>query len=253
MIVACESCGTNFRLDPDKFKGDRIKVRCSRCGHVFTVEKPEKEELAPIGLPQEEAVEDDFEPQAPQTPPPAAPAPKKRPVMLRAAFWILGILVLASAIYWITDQKAPPLSGAARDKSARDAEQQATVTIADSLQAYFLENSHAGQVFVVEGEVLNESKKPVSFILVEGKLYTTGNQVAQKQRCYSGNVMTRDEVSRLSVTEIQNRMMNREGKNYKNVHIPASSRVPFMLIFHNLPELESLGDYSVEVVSSKLD
>lgn len=252
MIVACESCGTNFRLDPEKLKGARIKVRCSRCGHVFTIERPEEEDFVPIGLSQEETVGDQPEPEPPQTRP-APPPSGKKSVARRILLWTFGLLILAGGLYWITDQKVPPMTtGAGRDKGVRDTEQP-SVTIADSLQAYFLENSHAGQVFIVEGEVLNDSKKPVSFILVEGKLYTTNNQVAQKQRCYSGNVMTREELGRLNVTEIQNRMMNREGKNYKNVHIPASTRVPFMLVFHNLPELESLGDYSVEVVSAKPD
>ena len=65
--------------------------------------------------------------------------------------------------------------------------------------------------------------------------------------------MSRDELSRLNMTEIQNRMMNREGKSLANVRIPPGKRVPFVLVFHNLPELKALSDYSVEVISSKLD
>jgi hypothetical protein len=130
---------------------------------------------------------------------------------------------------------------------------QSAVTIMDTLQAYFLENSHGGQMFVVEGEVKNISPNPVSFVLLEGKLYTAGHQVAQIQRCYLGNVMTRKEIAGLTVTEIQDRMMNREGKNLRNVRVPPNNRAPFVLVFHNLPELSSLGDYSVEVISSKLD
>jgi hypothetical protein len=65
--------------------------------------------------------------------------------------------------------------------------------------------------------------------------------------------MTRDELARLNMTEIQNRMMYREGKGLGNVKIPTGKRVPFMLVFHNLPELKALSDYSVEIVSSKYD
>ena len=127
------------------------------------------------------------------------------------------------------------------------------IKVLDTTQAFFLENSHAGQIFVVEGEVENQSAKPASFILMEGKLYNTTNRVAITQRCYAGNAMSRDELSRTNITEIQSRMMNREGKSLSNVKIPPGKRVSFMLVFHNLPELKALSDYSVEVVSSKLD
>ncbi|MEN6484313.1 MAG: DUF3426 domain-containing protein [Syntrophobacteraceae bacterium] len=131
--------------------------------------------------------------------------------------------------------------------------EQPAVTIMDSTRAYFLENAHAGQIFVVEGEVSNESSRPISFILLEGKLYTTNNQIAQTQRCYPGNGMPRNELAQLNVTEIQNRMMHREGKNLTNVNIAPSKRIPFMLVFHNLPEMDALGDYSIEVISAKFD
>ena len=106
---------------------------------------------------------------------------------------------------------------------------------------------------MVEGEVANESIEAVSFILLEGRLYTKDNKVAQSQKCFSGNVMSREELTRLNVREIQDRMMNREGKNLMNVHVPSAKRIPFMLVFHNLPELDALSDYSVEVISAKVD
>jgi len=48
-------------------------------------------------------------------------------------------------------------------------------------------------------------------------------------------------------------MMNREGKNLKNVRIPPAGKAPFMLVFHNLPEVSTLSNYSVNVISSKSD
>jgi hypothetical protein len=47
--------------------------------------------------------------------------------------------------------------------------------------------------------------------------------------------------------------MYREGKNMKNVRIPPAGKVPFMLVFHNLPEMSTLSNYSVNVISSKFD
>jgi hypothetical protein len=127
------------------------------------------------------------------------------------------------------------------------------VTITDSVQAYYLENVHSGQVLVIEGEILNESSKPVSFVLIEGKLFDSKDTVTQVQRCYAGNPFTRKEVTNLKLSEIEEKMMNREGKNLKNVRIPPAGKAPFMLVFHNLPEVNNLSNYSVNVISSKFD
>jgi len=45
MIITCESCGTKFKIDPSKVGNkDTIRVRCSRCRHVFAVNLKSEEE-----------------------------------------------------------------------------------------------------------------------------------------------------------------------------------------------------------------
>lgn len=39
MIVKCEQCGGKFRLDDSKVKPEGVKVRCSKCRHIFVVRK----------------------------------------------------------------------------------------------------------------------------------------------------------------------------------------------------------------------
>ncbi|MBJ6724428.1 DUF3426 domain-containing protein [Geomesophilobacter sediminis] len=69
MILQCEQCKTRFRLDDSKLKPGGVKVRCSKCRHVFLagVETTHDESefdavLSGLGAP------------APQVPEPAAPA-----------------------------------------------------------------------------------------------------------------------------------------------------------------------------------
>lgn len=45
MIIQCEQCKTKFRLDEEKIKGRGVKVRCSKCRHVFLVQKEERPEV----------------------------------------------------------------------------------------------------------------------------------------------------------------------------------------------------------------
>lgn len=40
MIVQCEHCRTKFRLADDRVSQTGVKVRCSKCAHVFTVSRP---------------------------------------------------------------------------------------------------------------------------------------------------------------------------------------------------------------------
>lgn len=257
MIIVCESCKTKFRLDPERLKGSSGKVRCTRCGNVFKVEVPVEEETIRVELSDEPFHEEEDEERSAPTPPSAKPpspgVPSRKGSLKWLALTAVVILGMGLLSFWLLRQGFFGPASAPQVKGSIPAGQQPVVTIMDSTQAYFLENTQAGQIFLVEGEIVNESTRPVSFVLIEGRLYTKGNQVAQSQRCYAGNPMTRDELIKLSMNEIQNRMMNREGKDLSNVHIPVARRIPFLLVFHNLPELDSLSDYSVEVVSAKFE
>jgi len=250
IVITCESCGSRFRLDSEKLVKPRNKVRCSRCKSVFFVEPPEEDGLIHIEISEEEG---SFVPgAAPQQIGKAeAPEAKRRSGMTKKVLFagVAAVLVVIITLYFTLSSSI--LTSAVKTMPKEPT--QPTVTIMESLQAYYLENVHAGQLLVIEGEVLNESPKPVSFVLVEGKLFNNNDVVAQIQRCYLGNVLTRKEAANLKLTEIQDRMMNREGKNLKNVRIPPASKVPFMLVFHNLPEINTLSNYSVDVISSKFD
>ncbi|AMV73038.1 hypothetical protein DBW_2727 [Desulfuromonas sp. DDH964] len=43
MVIECSACQTRFRLADDKIKPQGTKVRCSKCGEIFTVLPPEPE------------------------------------------------------------------------------------------------------------------------------------------------------------------------------------------------------------------
>lgn len=257
MIIQCESCKTKFKLDEMRLKGPSSRVRCTRCGHVFRVEAPPEAETFHVELSDEPLPEEEERgPVEQPTPSPVSPPPgriSKRTSRQWPLLAVTGLILVAILGFWLLRQGFFSSSATSKPKAPSSEVQQPVVTIMDNTQAYFLENSQAGQIFIVEGEVMNESARPVSFVMVEGRLYSKNNQVAQSQRCYAGNFMTRDELVKLGMNDIQNRMMNREGKELSNVHIPVSKKIPFMLVFHNLPELDSLADYSVEVVSAKFE
>lgn len=255
MIVHCDSCNTSFRLDPARLKGPKSKVRCTRCGNVFTVQS-EEEEFIQVDISDEAgADEDTWQPATTVSPKPVPPAVKRRIRIPLQTLIIAGVLVLAvaGAFIYATKKTSGTAGESDRGKITPKSMEQPAVAIMDATNAYFLENASGGQIFVVEGETANESNRPISFILVEGKLFNKSDQIVQVQRCYCGNAMTRDELSHWSLTDIQNQMMNREGRKLLNVNIPPGKRVPFTIVFHNLPEVDALGNFGIEVISSKFD
>jgi predicted Zn finger-like uncharacterized protein len=258
MIVTCESCRTKFRLDPARIRGPESKVRCTRCGFIFVVRQEDEDDvLIHVDLSEEALRDDENKSVSRSMPKPSIPQrPRRKGSLRKLLILAVALLLLVGGVFWLVSNKdsfLPTSQSAAPEKATVAETKQPVITIMDATQAYFLENARAGRIFVVEGEVSNESAGPVSFMLLEGKLYTRDNHVAQSQRCFSGNSMSREDLTRLSVREIQDRMMNREGKDLNNVHVATGKRVPFMLVFHNLPELDVLSDYSIEVISAKMD
>jgi len=254
MVVTCESCGTKFRLDSDKLIKPQNKVRCSKCKNVFLVEQPGEDGLIHIEISDEETTT--FIPGAITQPIDKIAAPEekkkgfsKKRILLYAAAAVFVLILIGAFFALGTGSSLFKIAGKTPPKEPA----QPIVTIMDSVQAYYLENVHSGQVLVIEGEVLNESSKPVSFVMIEGKLFNNNDTAVQIQRCYAGNSLTRKEIANLKVSEIQEKIMYREGKNLKNVRIPPAGKVPFMLVFHNLPEVSTLSNYSVNVISSKFD
>ncbi len=251
IVITCKSCGASFRLDSEKLNKPRNKVRCSRCKNIFLVEQPDENDLIHIEISDEESafipgtIHEEIDK--------ATARPRREGWSLKKKIFFAGaaavlILVIVVLVFgpggWlpVLTRKNPPTEPA-----------KPVVEITDSVQAYYLENVHSGQVLVIEGEVLNESGKPVSFVMIEGKLFNSKDTVAQIQRCYVGNSFTRKEITNLNLSEMQEKMMNPEGKNLKNVRIPPGGKAPFMLVFHNLPEVSTLSNYTVNVIGSKFD
>ena len=65
MIIQCEQCNVKYRLDESRIPGERAKVKCSRCQHIFLVsnEKPPPSEPMQPSIEEEpkESVQAPFE------------------------------------------------------------------------------------------------------------------------------------------------------------------------------------------------
>ncbi|MEJ5301297.1 MAG: DUF3426 domain-containing protein [Thermodesulforhabdaceae bacterium] len=285
MIVTCESCGTKFKIDPSKIKKDSVKVRCSKCRHVFTIdlsppqEKVKKDEKVIVlddsfgediekitggtrdvqitdYLPSEDIEREDVSDQIEAEHPAAEKKARARTSSSFATNKLilvaLVVVVLLGVVFYKFVGKQPK-TAPTQEPSSQESLVGPAVKLNQQTQAFFIENVQVGQILVVQGEAVNGGKTPVSFVLLEGKLIGTNGKALMSQRFYAGNLFSKEELAQLTVDKIQERMMRREGDTLSNVRIKPGDKVPFMVIFYNLPPIDELSDYTIEFISAEVE
>lgn len=126
----------------------------------------------------------------------------------------------------------------------------AVVPVESTLKGYFVTNAKAGNLYVVEGQVRNDFASPRSSIRVTGKVFADGKKFQRSASAYCGNVMTPEELQRLDLAEISQRMNNRSGANNSNLRVAPGQSIPFAVVFANLPPEVKLEEFAVEAAGS---
>ena len=47
MIIICEECGKKYQIDPSRIKTAGAKAKCTACGNMMTIPKPETKPVEP--------------------------------------------------------------------------------------------------------------------------------------------------------------------------------------------------------------
>jgi len=116
------------------------------------------------------------------------------------------------------------------------------------LKGYFIDSEKAGKLFVVKGSITNNYPDKRSFIRVRSNILDSKGKVVKSKIAYAGNTGGDKELLSLSMVEINNRLMNKFGKDKVNTNILPNSSIPFMIIFSDLPE--NISEFTVESISS---
>ncbi len=124
------------------------------------------------------------------------------------------------------------------------------IPLSGTINGKFVDNSRAGQIFVIQGKIKNEYSQPRSHIKVTGKLYQKGNKMAKQATVYCGNVLTDSDLAAMDISTIQKKLMNQTGERRTNFKVKTGKTVPFMIVFDNLPK--NLDEYTVEVEGSSI-
>ncbi len=111
------------------------------------------------------------------------------------------------------------------------------------INSSFVDNAKNGRLFVITGRVKNSYPDTRNFIKVIGRLYTKGKKLTKTETIYSGNILSKQDLSNLELNVIKKRLTNKTV-----VKVEPGKVLPFMLVFNNLPG--DLDEFTVEVKES---
>ena len=151
-------------------------------------------------------------------------------------------------IPYLSDVKIPYLSGLLKSQEQDIAGNLKITPVGTTITHKFIENTSAGDIFVIVGQVRNEYDHPRSFIKITGKLYRRGKALVKTTTVYGGNMLSDSDLSRLDMSAINKRLQNRFGDNRSNMKVRTGKTLPFLIVFGKLPA--NLDEYTVEVSGS---
>ena len=230
MIVQCEQCSKQFRLNPNLIKGTAAKVRCSNCHHVFQVSRPEKVDVVETALASREME---------GVPSSTRPSRKRLLILLIPLLVIAGGLALWLYLPW-------PLKSKPVEKTTGIEQLHLVET-----RGYFVENQRAGQLFVIQGRVRNEFPKPRRWIHLRAKIYTSDGKTARQLDFFAGNILSNQQLQSMPLEELLGFVQSQPTTKEKGRIIAAQEEISFTVPFGDLPELTELSDYSVEILASQ--
>ncbi|MEW5724364.1 MAG: DUF3426 domain-containing protein, partial [Thermodesulfobacteriota bacterium] len=100
---------------------------------------------------------------------------------------------------------------------------------------FFRTNNQEGELLVITGVAVNKYQTPRSYIQLKGVLHDSKAQELSRRIVYAGNVLTEDELSKLSMTEIVHNLSVRGGQNGANLNVAPGKSVNFMIVFDKIP------------------
>ena len=172
----------------------------------------------------------------------------------RASFWtpsrivVYGILVLLVVIgvyLWLFPQIGRDalnfVSPGAGDRLLGAAPRTAPVAAAGGInfaevKERFTKSTTAGDLLVISGLAVNEYEYPVARVRLRGKILDGAGKVLGEIETYAGNLLTDEELNRLTDREALAELQKPEGSDMPNVNIRSRTSIPFMIVFTNPPK-----------------
>lgn len=285
VIVECSRCHTKYRFEGGKDQGEGVWLRCTRCMHVFlyrepgVVEevKPETPEAAlpgmtghgfpveeaPAEMPEQSVTEaigemkgpasfaeaEETEERQPEIslPEEEAPPEKKSSVMRNVLFIILVLAVAAGVVSILQPEKAKSLVERAVDSIRRVLPfSKAKTVFFTAVEERFLNSPSAGNLMIIRGMAVNNTAEPLPPIRVRARILDQGGKTVREEISLGGNILTDEELGKLSLDELKSILSTPGGRDYPNTLVPPEGTVPFMILISDPPA--NAVEYTIDTV-----
>jgi len=172
----------------------------------------------------------------------------------RASFWtpgrlvaysILVFLVVGSVYFWlnpgITRDVLNFVSPGAGDRVLGPSPKTAPATAPGAInfaevKERFTKSTAAGDLLVISGLAVNEYEYPVGRVKLRGKILDNTGKLLGEVETFAGNLLSDEELNRLSDKEILAELQRPEGSDMPNTGIRSRTSIPFMIVFMNPPK-----------------
>lgn len=267
MIVQCPNCNTKYNFDDSKFQNE-VKVRCTKCQHVFKLSALNEEDGsddfstedfslgADSGRKKQDIPKPEWDPDDMNVDiTPSEQPPADRKTLLRnslIAFFVIIILVLGAYLVYtrmdngglnipfITPEEEEPA------EQTEFTEEDVKDISLDNIRQYFVSNDKIGQLFVIEGQAVNNFQEPKSMIKLKASLYDDQGSVVVEKEFLCGNVASLFQLQVSSQEELESTLQARLGILTNNKRVEPGDYVPFMAVFYNPPE--EVEEFGLEVI-----
>ena len=162
---------------------------------------------------------------------------------------ILGILILGSVFVYMngTDQLNQTIQQIFGQQSEPPV-QTGQITLG-KLEGTFIQNEQDGELFLIQGEAINNFAESRAGIQVKGVIFDQNGKPLIQKTVFCGNSIDEGKLLTLSFLELEKIMGNQFGHELSNMKIDSKKSIPFTIVFKDLPK--TLSEFSVKVTASK--
>ena len=268
MIVQCEKCHTKFMLDDERIPEGGGKGRCSKCQHIFLIEKP----LGPNPLRPKSQTEgateipDDVRKISEELPVRRETMEKQEekvsgqtlfgkhvkavPRRIPSKWLVLSLMfVLLCGGAFLFQDKLPDINRLKGYFGLRVPDSDSVVFSKSQTRGYYIDNANIGRIFVIEGKAINNSSRVKSLIKIRGTLIDNAGHDIREKMVYCGNILSREELMELPADQINSRLGSPPVQSSTNLVVPPQESTLFMIVFFHLPE--DMKEFSVESANAE--
>ena len=229
MEVKCPKCASRFNL-PDEVAKPGARLRCSVCKEVFRLQAPAPQE-EPQGFDERLHLD----------------APPKSAWKRRLGALLVALLIIGAGAggwwYYTKIYTAKPVA------DAIPLEKKVEMLTMRNVRQYYVNNEKVGQIFVIEGKVVNEFPVPKELIQVEAAIYGPDKQPLASKTQLAGTTLSLFQLQVLGEKELESFLNNKIEILTNNTNIPTGGEVPFMVLFYAPPP--NVSEFGVKIVDVK--